>query len=53
MVLDFAKHLPKKLMYFTYMQVVVETTTGKYSDTVVPELGVMDAAKRFGDDNEI
>jgi len=49
----FVKHLPKKLIYFCAMQLGVEVTTGKYSNTVVPELTFMNAVKRFGDDYKI
>lgn len=47
------KKLPKKLLYFSFMQVTVEATTGKYSDTIVPEITAMDVIKRYGDDNGI
>ena len=47
------KILPKKLMYFSYIDVVAYATTGKYSSTVVPELSAMDAVKRYGDDKNI
>ena len=42
--------LPKKLWYFCFMKVMAYATTGKYGDTVVPDLTGMDAIKRFGDD---
>lgn len=42
--------LPKKLIYFCFMKVMVHSTTGKYSHTVVPELAGMDAIKRYTHD---
>lgn len=41
------KKLPKRILYFCFVQVVSETTTGIYSKTVVPDLKAMDALKRF------
>jgi len=40
--------LPKKLIYFCFMHVMVYSTTGKYSYTIVPELTGMDAIDRYG-----
>jgi len=45
--------LPVKLVYFCFMHVVAYSTTGKYGDTIVPELPAMDAIKRYGDDKGI
>ena len=45
--------LPRKLVYFCFMQVMAYSTTGKYGSTVVPDLTGMDAIKRYGDDNGI
>ena len=42
--------LPKTLVYFCFMRVMVHSTTGKYDTTIVPELSGMDAIKRYGDD---
>ncbi len=47
------KRLPIKLVYFCAMQVMVHSTIGKYSNTVVPELTGMDAIKRYGDDKGV
>lgn len=41
------RKLPKKLIYFATIQLMVEVTTGKYSETVVPELTLMDGIERF------
>jgi len=46
-----AWHLPAKLVHWCHVRVVAHATTGKYSNTVVPELSAMDAGKRFYDDN--
>jgi len=45
--------IPKKLVYFCFMHVMVHATTGKYGATVVPELSGMDAIKRYGNDHDI
>ena len=45
--------LPKKLVYFCFIHVTAYATTGKYSNTVVPELSCMDAIKRYTDDKGI
>lgn len=42
-----ARRLPRRLAYWTYIRVGVHATTGQYEDTVVPELGMMDALKRW------
>lgn len=47
------KFLPKKLVYFCFMTVMAHSTTGKYGNTVVPELSGMDAIKRYDDDYNI
>ena len=45
--------LPVKLIYFCFMHVMAQATTGKYGTTIVPELSGMDAIKRYGNDNSI
>ncbi len=40
-------HLPKQFMMFCAIRVIAEATTGKYGDTVVPELPAMEAVARF------
>ena len=50
---SFVRCLPKKLIYFCAMQLGAEVTTGKYSNTVVPELTLMDAIKRFSDEHKL
>ena len=42
--------LPKKVIYFSFLHVMVHASTGKYSDTIVPELTGMDAIKRYAKD---
>ena len=49
----FVRMLPKKLIYFATVHLGAVTTTGKYGDTIVPKLTLMDALKRYGDDNKI
>jgi len=41
------RKLPKKWVYYCAIQLVAEVTTGKFGNTVVPELGAMDAIGRF------
>ena len=45
--------IPNKVKYFCFMHIMAYATTGKYGDTVVPELTGMDAIKRYGDDKGI
>jgi len=47
------KFIPKRLKYFIAIDVIAYATTGKYSNTVVPELTAMDAIQRYGDDHNI
>lgn len=42
-----AWHLPKLLVTWASVRMISHATTGAYSDTVVPELSVMDALKRW------
>ena len=42
--------LPKKLLYFCFMHIMAYSTTGKYSNTIVPDLTAMDAVDRFRKD---
>lgn len=44
------RHLPKRLLYFSFMHVMAHATTGEYGSTEAPSLSGMDAIKRFGDD---
>ena len=57
MISDFmiwiCQKLPKTLVYFCANQLVAFGTTGKYSNTLVPELSAMDALKRYHKDNKI
>lgn len=39
--------LPNDIVCYCAIRVVAEATTGKYSDTVVPELSAIDAVQRF------
>ena len=42
-----ARMVPKGIMYWLFLQVIAETTTGRYSNTIVPELTCMDALERW------
>jgi hypothetical protein len=48
-----AKFLPKSVVLYCAIYVMSYSTTGKYSNTIVPELSGMDAIKRFSDDYKI
>ena len=39
--------LPRRLVYFAAIRLMVEATTGKYSHQVVPELLAIDALHRW------
>jgi len=41
--------VPKKVIYFSFMTVMCHATTGKYGNTIVPELTGMEAIERYGD----
>ena len=45
--------LPKRLIYFCFLHVMSYATTGKYGNTIVPELSGMDAIQRYGDDKKV
>lgn len=47
------RRLPKRIVYFCFMQVMVHSTTGKYGTTIVPELTGMGAIDRYGKDNNL
>jgi hypothetical protein len=42
-----ANHLPRRLAYWCAMRLWVHGTTGAYGATVVPELTVLDALRRW------
>lgn len=39
--------LPRTVVMWCYIRVGAHATTGQYGDTVVPELGMMDALQRW------
>lgn len=39
--------LPKRVVMWAYVRVGAHATTGEYGNTVVPELSMMDALKRW------
>ena len=47
----FVHRLPAKIRYFCFMDVMAHSTTGKYGNTIVPELSGMEAIQRFGHDH--
>ena len=47
------KILPKRLVYFCAITVGAYATTGKYSNTVVPDITFMEVIKRYGVDHGI
>lgn len=42
-----AHKLPRRLVYFAAIRLGAEVTTGRWGNTVVPELRFMDAIKRW------
>lgn len=46
-MLNFIYLLPPKLIYWCMIRAIAETTTGKYENTIVPNLGAMEAVSRF------
>jgi hypothetical protein len=42
-----SRRLPKHLLYHCAIQVVCETTTGKYGNTLLPEVPAMECIARF------
>ncbi len=46
-VIWIAFHLPRSLVYWATIRLIGYATTGKYSNTIVPELGAMDALQRW------
>ena len=44
--------LPRRLVYFCAIRLGAETTTGKFSNTIVPEVTFMTALKRWVEDEE-
>lgn len=49
MVRKIAWRLPRRLVMWCYIRVGAHATTGRYENTVVPELSMMDALKRWDD----
>lgn len=47
-----ANKLPKKVAYWAAIRVGAHATTGKYSDTLVPDLTFMDTLQRWHDTYE-
>lgn len=41
--------LPRKVVMWSYIRVAAHATTGKYGNTIVPELSMMDALQRWDD----
>lgn len=48
-----AKIMPKTFVMYCAIYVMAYSTSGKYSNTQVPELSGMDAIKRFSTDYKI
>jgi hypothetical protein len=49
LLIKFVWHLPRELVMWCYIRVAAHATTGKHANTVVPELRMMDALKRWDD----
>lgn len=48
-----AHRLPKRLAMRVYFDILAHATTGKYGNTIVPEITAMEAIDRFCKDNEL
>lgn len=48
-----ANLLPRKVVYWCAIRLGAYATTGKYGNTVVTELDLMEAIKRYADDHKI
>lgn len=42
--------LPRRIVYWAYIRVAANAATGQYSNTVVPEITMMEALKRWDED---
>ncbi len=42
-----ARRLPKQLKMRVYFDILAHSTTGKYGNTIVPEITAMDAIDRY------
>ncbi len=45
--MNIAYKLPKRLVYWCFVRVVTYATVGKYSDQIVPDLTIKQAADRW------
>lgn len=43
--------LPRSIVMWAYIRVVLHATNGKWGNTVVPEITAMDALKRWDENN--
>lgn len=50
-IIWFSRRLPKCLVKWSFYRIMADVTTGKYSDTTVPELTAIDAIDRWCKDN--
>lgn len=41
------KYMPKRLVYFASIRLMVNATTGQYSNEETPGVNIMDALKRW------
>ena len=48
-----AHRLPKRLAMRVYFDILAHATTGKYGDTVVPDITAMEAIDRYCKDNNL
>jgi hypothetical protein len=47
----FVWKLPRKLVMWCYIRVAAHATTGKFGNTIVPEITMMEALQRWDVDN--
>ena len=48
-LLWFVWRLPRTIVKWSYIRVAANATTGRYENTIVPELSMMDALQRWDD----
>lgn len=48
-----ARHMSRRLAYWVGITIGAYATTGEYGNTIVPDLRMTDALKRWHDDHEL
>lgn len=48
-----ARRLAARVVYYCGVRIIAHATTGKYSDTVVPELTATECLRRYAEDHNL